>query len=535
MRPADLVADMRVLARAGVLTPPLPNRAWALGHALRYYGSTLAGGFAASAARYPERAAVVDERVVLSFAELHRRSNAPANAIRARGVSAGAKVGVLCRNHAGFVEAIAALAKLGAETVSLNPGFASPQLRDVLERERVVAVVHDEEFGTVLDGAARDLVRFVAWHDGPSDRPTLDALANSGDPGDPPRPARPGRTIILTSGTTGTPKGVPREQRAGLGPGLALLSVLPMRSGDVSVIAAPLFHSWGFGHLALGLVLGGTAVLQRHFDPEATLAAVAAHHAQGLVAVPVMLQRILAVPESVRAEYDTTSLRYVAVSGSALPGRLALDFMDAFGDVVFNLYGSTEVAYGTLAGPADLRASPSTAGRPLRDTTIEIRDQSDVPVPTGERGRIFVSNPMLFGGYTDGATKQVTRGLMNTGDVGYVDAEGRLFVEGREDDMIVSGGENVFPEEVEQLLRDHAGVTDAAVIGVPDSEYGQRLKAYVVPAPGASPTADDLRAYVRDHLARHKVPRDVELVDEIPRNTTGKIVRRLLPGSDPTV
>jgi acyl-CoA synthetase (AMP-forming)/AMP-acid ligase II len=535
MRPADVVADARVLGRAGLLSPPRPNRAWALGRALRYYGSTLAGGFAANAARYPERAAVVDERGVLTYAELHRRSNAQANAFRARGVSAGAKVGVLCRNHAGFVEAIAALAKLGADTVSLNINFAAPQLRDVLERERVVAVVHDEEFRTVLDGAAPDMVGFVAWHDGTSDRPTLDELANSGDPGDPPRPARPGRTIILTSGTTGTPKGVPREQRAGIAAGLALLSVLPMRSGDVSVIAAPLFHSWGFGHLALGLVVGGTAVLQRRFDPEATLAAVAAHHAHGLVAVPVMLRRILAVPESVRAQYDTTSLRYVAVSGSALPGRLALDFMDAFGDVVFNLYGSTEVAYGTLAGPADLRASPNTAGRPLRDTTIEIRDQSDAPVPTGERGRIFVSNPMLFGGYTDGGTKRVTRGLMSTGDVGYLDEKGRLFVEGREDDMIVSGGENVFPEEVEHSLLEHAGVADAAVVGVPDSEYGQRLKAYVVPAPGMSPTPDDLRAYVRDHLARHKVPRDVELVDELPRNSTGKLVRRLLHGSDPSI
>jgi fatty-acyl-CoA synthase len=436
---------------------------------------------------------------------------------------------VLCRNHAGFVEVIAALAKLGADAVSLNTGFGAPQLRGVLEREHVVAVVHDEEFATVVDAAAPDLVRIVAWHDGPSARLTLDDLANDGDPGNPPRPTHPGRTIILTSGTTGTPKGVPREQRSDITSLLALLSVLPIRSGDVSVIAAPLFHSWGFGHLALGLVLGATTVLQRRFDPVATLAGVATHRAQGLVAVPAMLQRILTVPEPVRDRYDTTSLRYVAVSGSALPGRLAPDFMDAFGDVLFNLYGSTEVAYVTLAGPADLRASPGTAGRPLRGTTVEIRDRTDAPVPTGERGRIFVSNPMLFSGYTDGGSKLVSRGLMSTGDVGHIDDAHRLIVEGREDDMIVSGGENVFPGEVEHVLLEHAGVVDAAVVGVPDPDFGQRLVAFVVPAPGASPTADDLRAHVRDHLARFKVPRDVVVVDELPRNPTGKVVRRLLP------
>ena len=531
MTPVDLLAAARVSARAGLLRPPRPDRAWALGRALRHWGSTLAGGFAANAARNPDRPAVVDERGELTYGELHRRTNAQANALRERDIGASSKVGLLCRNHAGFIEATAALAKLGADTVSLNTGFAAPQLRDVLERERVVAVVHDEEFTALVDGAAPDMVGFVAWHDGPSDRPTLDELADAGDPGDPPRPTRPGRTIILTSGTTGTPRGAPREQRSGIAPGLALLSVLPMRFGDVSVIAAPLFHSWGFGHLALGLVLGSTAVLRRHFDPVDVLAAVGAHRAQGLVAVPVMLRRILAVPESVRAQYDTTSLRYVAVSGSALPGRLAPDFMDAFGDVLFNLYGSTEVAYGTLAGPDDLRSAPNTAGRTLRGTTIEIRDQRDEPVPTGERGRISVSNPMLFRGYTDGGTRPVTRGLMSTGDVGYLDEGGRLFVEGREDDMIVSGGENVFPEEVENLLLEHAGVADAAVVGVPDSEFGQRLATYVVLAPGVSLTADDLRAYVRDHLARHKVPRDVVLVDELPRNPTGKVVRRLLSGS----
>lgn len=531
--PADLIATARVSGRAGLLAPAGPIRTLAMGRALAHWGPTLAGGFAIAAARFPDRHAVVDEERALTFRSLHERSNAQANALAARDIGAGAKVGVLCRNHVGFVEATAALAKLGADAVLCNTGFGAPQLADVLEREGAVALVHDEDFDAVARSAVPTLPAYIAWHRGVPVGETLDDLARHGDPSDPPRPAAAGRTIILTSGTTGTPKGAPREQRSGLGPGIAMLSALPLHVGDVSVVAAPLFHSWGFGHLTLGMLLGTTTVLHRRFDPAATLAAVATHRAQGLVAVPVMLQRILGV--TVRHSYDTSSLRYVAVSGSSLPGRLAQDFMDAFGEVLYNLYGSTEVAYATIADPADLRAAPGTAGRPLRGVTIELRDDRGRSVRAGEQGRIFVANPLLFEGYTDGATKQVSRGLMRTGDVGHLDVAGRLFVDGREDDMIVSGGENVFPEEVEDLLVRHPAVADAAVVGVPDAEFGQRLAAFVVPAPGASPTEAELRAHVRDHLARHKVPRDIEIVDALPRNPTGKLVRRrLAPGDGPT-
>jgi acyl-CoA synthetase (AMP-forming)/AMP-acid ligase II len=528
VNPAELLAAARVSGRCGLLTPAPPVRALAMGRALWHWGPTLAGGFAIAAARYPGRLAVADEQRTLTFRSLHERSNAQANALRARGVGAGAKVGVLCRNHAGFVEATAALAKVGADAVLCNTGFGAPQLGEVLDREGVVAIIHDEEFGPVVERAAPDRATYVAWHSGAPTGPTLDDLADLGDPGDPPRPEAAGRTTILTSGTTGTPKGAARDQHSGIAPGIALLSALPLRSGDVTVVAAPLFHAWGFGHLALGALLGTTVVLRRRFEPAATLEALADHRAQGLVAIPVMLRRILSLHPSVRDRYETSSLRYVAVSGSALPGLLAPEFMNAFGDVLYNLYGSTEVAYVTLAGPSDLRAAPGTAGRPLHGVTVELRDERGRRVATGEQGRIFVANPMLFEGYTDGATKQVSDGLMRTGDVGHFDAAGRLFVDGREDDMIVSGGENVFPEEVESLLVRHPDIADAAVVGVADPEFGQRLAAYVVPVPGASPTDTELRAYVRDHLARHKVPRDVTIVDSLPRTTTGKLLRRAL-------
>ena len=294
------------------------------------------------------------------------------------------------------------------------------------------------------------------------------------------------------------------------------------------VIAAPCFHSWGLTNAMVSLMLGDTMVLERSFDPERTLASIERHRAQVLVAVPVMLSRILELPEEVRVRSDTSSLRLVPLSGSALPGDLATRFMNAFGDVVYNLYGSTEVGAVSVAIPVDLRAAPTTAGRPPRGTEVRLLDDHDRDVAPGETGRIFVRSPLSFDGYTDGATKAVVDGFMHTGDTGHLDAAGLLFVEGRDDDMIISGGENVFPAEVEDVIAQHPGVVEAAVIGVPDEEFGQRLKAFVVPRDRRELAAADVREHVRANLARYKVPREIEFVDTLPRNATGKVMRRHL-------
>jgi fatty-acyl-CoA synthase len=202
--------------------------------------------------------------------------------------------------------------------------------------------------------------------------------------------------------------------------------------------------------------------------------------------------------------------------------------MDAFGDVLYNLYGSTEVAYATIATPADMRAAPGTAGKPPHGTIVRLFDEKGREVAPGEVGRIFVANSLLFEGYTGGGGKAEIDGLLSTGDVGRFDEEGRLFVSGRDDEMIVSGGENVFPREIEDLLARHEAVADVAVIGVDDAQYGQRLKAFVVLGPGKELSADEVKAYVKENLARYKVPRDVVFVKELPRNATGKVVKREL-------
>jgi fatty-acyl-CoA synthase len=519
----------RVAVTSGLARPARPDKlVRALAQFVRL-GPTPAAGYTTNSILRPNDTAIIDELGTLTFAEVHTRTNALANAWLDAGLGEGDGVAIMCRNHRGFIEATVAASKIGAHALYLNTAFAGPQLTEVVKREKPAAIVYDQEFTELLEDAGKRRKRFVAWveDDSPPD-PTLDDLMESGDTDAPVPPAEPGRVVILTSGTTGTPKGATRKQPDGLSPAIALLSRIPLKAGERTMIAAPLFHSWGFAHFTLGLALHSTYVLQRKFDPEGTLSAIAQHECTSCPMVPVMLQRVLDLPEEVRSKYDTSSLRTVPVSGSALPGDLALKFMDEFGDVVYNLYGSTEVAWATIATPADLRAAPGTAGKPPLGTTLRIYDENGRELPTGETGRIFVANEMLFEGYTGGGSKDMIDGLMSSGDVGHVDDQGRLFVEGRDDDMIVSGGENVFPQEVEDLISRQNGVDEVAVIGVDDEKFGQRLKAYVVKKKGAKVTEESIQSAVKSNLARYKVPREVEFIKELPRNATGKVLKREL-------
>jgi acyl-CoA synthetase (AMP-forming)/AMP-acid ligase II len=515
----------KVLVKAGVLRPLLPSQLITLGRVLAAWGTGPAGGFHAMAVLDPDRDGIVDERGTLTFGEMHRRSNALARALAERGVSEGDAVAIMCRNHRGFVDATLGVAKLGADLLYLNTAFAGPQLVDVLEREQPQAVIHDDEFADLLSGADVPL-RLVAWTDSAGDQETVESLVSSYPDADLSRPARHARIVILTSGTTGTPRGAPRNE-AGIGAAVSLLSRIPLRYGMRTHVAAPLFHTWGFAHFMLSALMGETVVLRRRFDPEECLRVTQAERCEAMVVIPVMLQRILGLSQQVKDSYDLTRVEVVAASGSALPGDLALEWMDQFGDNLYNLYGSTEVAYASVADPTDLREAPSSAGRPPYATVVKILDDHGRPLPDGEPGRIFVGNKMLFEGYTGGGHKEVRGGLMSSGDVGRFGPDGRLYVEGRDDEMIVSGGENVFPAEVEDCLARHDRVVEVAAIGVDDDDYGKRLRAFVVVSdPG--PDEDELRDWVRQNLARYKVPREFVFLDELPRNATGKILKREL-------
>jgi fatty-acyl-CoA synthase len=531
----DAAFELRVFSDVGLIRPMRPDKLARVAERYIRWGAAPALGSAANAITHPDSTAIIDEAGALTWMETHRRSNALARALRDEGIGLGDGVAIMCRNHRYFIEATMACSKLGALALYLNTAFAGPQLGDVMEREGPKAMIYDQEFSELLSEIKGDLMRYVAWEDevDEADETTVEALISGADGADLEAPSEQGRYIILTSGTTGTPKGAQRSQPEGLSALATLFSKIPRRYGETAMIAAPLFHSWGFLHFMLSLPTVATMVLRPHFDPEDTLRAVAEHRARVLAVVPVMMQRILALPEEVRRRYDLSSLEVTAASGSSLPGELATKWMDEFGDNLYNLYGSTEVAWASIATPEDMRAAPGTAGRPPRGTVVRIVDDDGNDVEPGETGRIFIGNQLAFEGYTGGGDKEHLGDLLSSGDVGHFDDDGRLFIDGRDDEMIVSGGENVFPREVEDLLADHEAVADAAAIGVDDDDFGQRLRAFVVKAEGKDASEEDLKGYVKQNLARYKVPREIVFVEEIPRNATGKVLKRELAERQP--
>jgi acyl-CoA synthetase (AMP-forming)/AMP-acid ligase II len=514
------------LLRTGIIRPTRPDRTVRRARAVLRWGITPAAGYAAAAARCPRRPAVIDDFGSVTFEQVHQRSTRIAHGLAALGVAEGGRVALLCRNHRGFIEAITACSMLGAHALLLNTGMSAEQAATVLAQQQPAAVIADTEFEPMLAGVPRIAADPGYGGAGPS----LDSLA-AGPPAARIRPpGRAGRLIVLTSGTTGTPKGAFRPEPRSLEPVAAVLTRLPLRAEEATFVAPPLFHTLGLGFLQLAIPLRQTLVLQRRFDPEETLRALAGHRCTAMVAVPILLRRLLDLPAEVRQRYDTSPLRTVACSGSALPAALATAFMDAYGEVLYNIYGSTEVSWASIASPTDLRAAPGCVGHPPRGTRLAILDAGGVPVPPGTVGRIFVGHGSLFEGYTGGGPgKQVRYGLMSTGDLGHLDAAGRLWVSGRDDDMIVSGGENVYPGEVEEVLAGVPQIADAAVVGVPDEDFGQRLAAYVVLREPGSMSADDVRDLVRRRLARFSVPREVVFCQTLPRNATGKVVKRDLP------
>jgi fatty-acyl-CoA synthase len=519
-----------VAHRIGLTTPVRPDRLLAMGVAMRHWGRTPAGLYAANAARDPDGIAVIDERESVTFAEIDRRSSLVAAALGELGVGAGDSVALLARNSSAFVVAMVAISKVGADTLYANTGFAGPQLADVLESEGAAAIIADDEFAEIVEEYAGSLPRLWAWDDA-GDAPP-DSIASIVDAAgdsvpDLPSPGVEGRQVILTSGTTGKPKGAARSSPTALSTlvsAIAFLDAIPYRAQGVTVLAAPAFHAWGLGNVTIGMILRSTFVMARRFDPAGTLALVEEHRADTIAAVPVMCQRMLDVEDSP----DVSTLRIVSLSGSALAPTLATRFMDRFGDVLYSLYGSTEIAYVSVAGPTDLREAPTTAGKVLQGVTVRIVDEDDEDVAAGEVGRIFAGSGMSFEGYTSGEDKARLGNLVSIGDMGRIGEDSRLYVEGRDDDMIVSGGENVFPAEVEDALLAHPAVSDAVVMGVEDEKFGQALVAHVVLRSGSDATADELRAHVKKQLANYKVPREIEFHDELPRNETGKVLKRKL-------
>ncbi|AFM15145.1 acyl-CoA synthetase (AMP-forming)/AMP-acid ligase II [Mycolicibacterium chubuense NBB4] len=495
---------------------------------------------ALNARRHAQRLAVIDDFGEMTFGELDAAANAVANALLAKGVKGGDGVAVLARNHRWFLVAWFGAAKTGARIILLNSEFSGPQIKEVTKREDAKLIIYDDEYTAAVSQADPELGKLRALGDNPDkpDEPsgstdeTLEELVARTNAVPPPKASRHSSIIILTSGTTGTPKGANRSAPPSLAPIGGILSAVPFKSEEVTSLPAPMFHALGFLHATIAMMLGSTLVLRRRFKAATVLADIEKYKPTAIVVVPVMLSRMLDELDKTSPKPDLSSLRIVFVSGSQLGAELATRALKELGPVIYNLYGSTEVAFATIAGPQHLSINPSTVGPVVKGMKVKILDDDGNELPRGEVGRIFVGNFFPFEGYTGGGGKQIIDGLLSSGDVGYFDENDLLYVSGRDDEMIVSGGENVFPAEVEDLVSGHPDVVEATALGVEDKEWGHRLRCFVVKVEGASIDEDGIKAYVRENLARYKVPREVVFLDELPRNPTGKILKRELRDMD---
>ncbi|WP_181697831.1 AMP-binding protein [Nocardia sp. GTS18] len=542
---ADLTHSVRqwcsaipaVLA-SGMLAPVGPRKAAALARSFHQYGPTPAMLLSATAIRHPDKVAIIDDTGQLTYRQLQQRAEAIAAALYAACPVPPKSVGIICRNHRGFAEAMAAGAQLGAELIFINTELPAAQLHAILARHNPDVLIYDAEYADTVQETNFPGLRVLAWREPDADLaglPTLDDLATRSHP-KPPRVRHAVKLTLLTSGTTGLAKGVPRAVKPTAIVLLTLTAMahLRLRSTDRVLVAPPMFHGFGLVALLGPLALGATAICRRRFDAATALDDIARHRVTVVMAVPVMLQRLLAVPGLAESRSARSSLRVMVTGAAPISPTTVSKLIETFGPILINGYGSTEAGLVTIAAPADLVAAPDTIGRTSLGVSVRILRADRTEAAPGEIGEIFVRSGLEYTGYTPDptakvSTKEVIDRHVSTGDMGHFDGERRLFIDGRADDMIVSGGENVFPGEVEDRLAAHPDITDAVVIGVPDAEFGQVLNAFIVLAPGAAALGEDaLKQHVREGLERYKVPKRFVVLDEIPRNASGKVLRAKL-------
>jgi fatty-acyl-CoA synthase len=476
------------------------------------------------------KTAIVDRHGKITWRELDRNANRFANALTALGLRGPDRIAIVLRNGREFAECVLGAQKLGVVACPVNTWAKEREIAATIERAAPRAVVYDVAHADQLPtsvGAGAALVS-VGNGDAFGGSTPYERFLRSGR-GIPPAPFanHPGsaRIVIQTSGTTGSPKGALRDAAAaGLGELTNLLAVVPYHRDDIIFCPAPMFHSFGLVTFTIATVTGATMILPPRFDAEESLAAIADHGATAASFVPVMIRRICDLDAARRGRYDLSTLRIVLASGSAMSPRLRRDALDAFGEVLYDLYGSTEAGWVTVATPDDIAGHPHTVGHPVPGTEVAIFTSEGERTRAGVSGAIHVRSRVVFEGYTSGESRSSREGFTPIGDVGHLDDDGYLYVEGRADDMVVVGGENVYPIEVEETIEAMPGVDEAAVKGVEDDELGHVLVAFV----SGSVAEGDVVAHCRKELASYKVPRRVTVLSELPHTATGKVLKREL-------
>jgi fatty-acyl-CoA synthase len=523
------------------------------------YGPHLAVMFHAAA--HPEREALVEYDAAgraprrMTWRELDAAINRLGNALIARGAAGGSRVALMLPNGSEYLIAQQALARIGATAVQIGYRLKAAEIAYILANaEPQATLVHAAFLDAMTEARAQAGERggaLIIVGDAPDAAPAPGAPGGRTEPRSTERatwdralaaasPAVPSRgrggdgggVIVYTSGTTGKSKGAHRSYRTtGLESVADLVLQLGVRADDRHLVVCPLYHSAAPAFVVMLMSLGATIVLMNHFDPAGALEIIAREQVTCSLMVPTMIVRITNLPAEARAAHATASLRWVMSVAAPLSTEAARRFMAQFGPVLWNFYGATETGMVTLAGPGDHVTRPGTIGRALRGNEIRLLDAAGHEVPDGAIGELYVRNEMLISGYHKNAeaTREAQRdGLFSVGDLARRDADGYYYLESRTHDMVISGGTNIYPREIEDHLLTHPAILDAAVIGVPDPEWGETLRAFIVVREGHAVSADEVIAYCRAGLADFKRPREVRFVAELPRNPTGKILKREL-------
>jgi acyl-CoA synthetase (AMP-forming)/AMP-acid ligase II len=489
----------------------------------------------AHAQRQPQRPAVVCGERVLDYAALESASNRLANAMLDLGIRSGDRCTTVGYNSPEHTVISSATRKLVVVGLPMNYRLNAEEIRYQLAHSETAIVFSGPEQLERVDSVLADcptVQHRVCWsvEEPPAGWTRFDELVERGDDRPPPIEAGlTGPSMTYTAGTTGNPKGAYREQGTDPAVVQSYIRWFDLRPGDVHLVAGPLYHSAPGAFAAFNTILGGTNVLMPRFDPEAALQAIERHRVTTTFMAPILLQRIVRLPEDVRARYDVSSMRSIVMAAAPCPFEVKRRVMELFGEVLYEFYGSSELGCNAVMRPEDQLRKPGSCGRPCEGIEIKVLDEEGRELPPGQPGELYIKSPQVITEYwhNEEATRQARRGeLFSVGDVGYLDDEGFLYISDRKRDMVISGGVNICTTEVENAIHAHPDVWDVAVFGIPDQEWGESVHAVVQPKPGARVEAEPLLDWLRERLAHYKLPRSVELRDALPRDEAGKIRKR---------
>src|SRR5580693_2344932 len=493
----------------------------------------------------PGKPGVIDDRpdgtvVVWTYAELEAQANRVANLLLSLGAGPGTKVLWCGPNSPEVVAVMSATRKIGAVAVPLNYRLTPDEALYVINHSDAVVAYVDCEYAPMFAAFRRQLdkVRHVIAVGGPAPEGMLgdaDIAAASADPPDVGDATGGGGTMIYTSGTTGKPKGAVRAGAPDPEVLGALLNLFGYRPDDIYITSGPLYHSGPSAFMGAGLLYGQTIIVQRKFDAEDWLRLVDKYKASSTFSAPALVRMICALAREIKDRYDRSSMRVMVANAApwsyALKQQYVADFPP---ESLFEVYGSTELGVDTVLKPEDQMRKPGSCGQPAPGIEIVLFDvDGNVVTGTGPEhtGELFVRSKGVFNEYykQQDSYDAASRGDFHTvGDIAYWDHEGYLYICDRKGDMIISGGMNIYPAEIEAALEQHPAIYDVAVFGIPSEEWGEIVHATVVLAPGAALTADDIKTFGKQHLASYKVPRSVDFIEELPRTGSGKILKRQL-------